>query len=94
MLLGFYIAAMSLITSHKAEAALTLAIPFIAIGLPVFDTIVALIRRWSRRVPISTADRQHIHHILLSYGLSTRSVVLILYGICIIFSSISRERRL
>ena len=89
MLLGFFIAAMSLKTNHKAETALTLAIPFIAIGLPVFDTIVAFLRRWSRRVPISSADRKHIHHVLLSSGLSTKSVVLILYAICIVFSSVS-----
>ncbi|MDD7986885.1 MraY family glycosyltransferase [Lentisphaera marina] len=89
MLLGYYIATISLISSTKAETALTLAIPFIAIGLPVFDTIVAFLRRWSRRVPISSADRKHIHHVLLSSGLSTKSVVLILYAICIVFSSVS-----
>ncbi|WDE98190.1 MraY family glycosyltransferase [Lentisphaera profundi] len=89
MLLGYYIATISLISNHKAETALTLAIPFIAIGLPVFDTIVAFLRRWSRRVPISSADRKHIHHVLLNSGLSTKSVVLILYAICIIFSSVS-----
>jgi len=89
MLLGFFIASLSLITNHKAETALTLAIPFIAIGLPVFDTVVAFLRRWSRRVPISTADRKHIHHVLLSSGLSTKAVVLILYAICLVFSSVS-----
>ena len=89
MFIGFMVATMSLLSRNKAETALALAIPFIAIGLPVFDTAVAIIRRWSRRVPLSSADKKHVHHILLSMGLSQRKVVLILYGICLILGAIS-----
>ncbi|MCM8532843.1 MAG: undecaprenyl/decaprenyl-phosphate alpha-N-acetylglucosaminyl 1-phosphate transferase [Lentisphaeraceae bacterium] len=89
MLIGFLIAALSLKVSNKAEATFTLLVPFIAIGLPVFDTFAAILRRWGRRVPVSSADRKHIHHVLLAMGFSTKRVVLILYGICILLGSIS-----
>ena len=82
MLLGFLVAALSLLAARKAEAAVALLIPFIALGLPVFDTSLAILRRWSRKVPISAADRQHIHHLLLATGLTHKRAVLVLYAAC------------
>lgn len=89
LFIGFMVASMSLLSRNKAETALTLAIPFIAIGLPVFDTAIAILRRWSRRVPMSSADRMHVHHRLLNLGLSQRKVVLILYSVCLLLGGIS-----
>ncbi len=83
MLLGFLIASLSIMSSRKVETAVALLIPFIALGLPILDTALAILRRWCRRLPISAADRQHIHHVLLSMGLSHRQVVVILYVVCI-----------
>lgn len=84
MLLGFLVATLSLVgTSRKAEAAVALFIPIVALGLPIFDTSMAIVRRWYRRLPLSTPDRQHIHHILVSMGYSQQKSVLILYGICV-----------
>ena len=84
MLLGYLIAALALVEgTRKAETALALLVPLIALGLPLFDTALAVLRRWSRRLPLSGADRQHIHHVLISLGLSHRKAVLILYGACL-----------
>jgi len=82
MLLGFLLAALSLLAARKAEAAVALLVPFIALGLPIFDTTLAILRRWSRNLPISAADRQHIHHVLLSMGLTHRRAVLVMYIAC------------
>ncbi len=82
MLLGFWVAALSLLAARKAEAAVALLVPFIALGLPIFDTTLAILRRWSRKLPISAADRQHIHHKLLAMGLTHRRTVLVLYVAC------------
>ncbi len=82
MLLGFWVAALSLLAARKAEAAVALLVPFIALGLPIFDTTLAILRRWSRNLPISAADRQHIHHRLLAMGLTHRRAVLVLYVAC------------
>ncbi len=89
MLLGFFIASMSLVSNHKAEAAVALAVPLIAMALPILDTVVAMIRRWSKRMPMSSADKKHIHHALLNSGMTQKQVVLTLYGICIVFTTIS-----
>ncbi len=86
MLLGFLVAALSLIASKKAEAALALFIPIVALGLPIIDTFLAIVRRWYHDLPLSSPDREHIHHILVTMGFSRRRAVLILYGFCIVLS--------
>ncbi|MFH0953720.1 MAG: MraY family glycosyltransferase [Verrucomicrobiota bacterium] len=84
MLLGFLIAAFSLVgTSRKAEAAVALFVPIVALGLPILDTSMAILRRWYKRLPISAPDRQHIHHVMLSMGYSQQRAVLTLYAICL-----------
>lgn len=88
MVLGFLIAALSLIgTTRKAETAIALLIPIVAMGLPILDTSLSIIRRWYKRLPISSPDRQHIHHVLLSMGYSQRRAVLILYLTTIVFGA-------
>jgi UDP-GlcNAc:undecaprenyl-phosphate/decaprenyl-phosphate GlcNAc-1-phosphate transferase len=84
MFIGFLIAAISLLTKNKAETATAMLIPLMALGLPIFDMLMAIIRRWARRNPISVADRSHIHHSLLSLGFSQRETVVALYGISIV----------
>lgn len=85
MFLGFLVAALSLIgASRKAEVAVALFVPIVALGLPIFDTALAVVRRWYKRLPISLPDRSHIHHLLVTMGYSQRRVVLILYGICVL----------
>lgn len=84
LLLGFFIAALSLLgASRKAEAAVALLIPIVALGLPILDTALAIVRRWYKRLPLSTPDREHIHHRLVAMGYSPRKAVLTLYVICV-----------
>ena len=85
MLLGFMVAALGLFGSSKAGTTVGLLIPFLALGLPVFDTAVSILRRWSERAPVAVADKGHVHHVLLRMGMSQRTAVLVLYGICILF---------
>lgn len=84
MFLGFMVGSLALLGSQKAEAATALFIPIVALGLPILDTSLAIVRRWARRLPLSAADNQHIHHVLLSWGLTQRQAVLILYVICLV----------
>lgn len=83
MLLGFLVAALSLLASRKAETTVALLIPVVALGLPIMDTALAILRRWYKRLPFETADRQHIHHALIAMGWSHRRAVLILYSVCV-----------
>ena len=85
LLLGFLIAATSIIgTSQKAEAAVALLIPVVALGLPIIDTSLSIVRRWYRKVPVYMADNQHIHHSLVSMGFSKKRAVILLYLMSII----------
>jgi UDP-GlcNAc:undecaprenyl-phosphate GlcNAc-1-phosphate transferase len=58
----------------------------VALGVPIFDTLFAMVRRFLERRPLFSPDRGHIHHRLLDLGLTHRRVVLILYGCSIVFT--------
>lgn len=79
MLLGYWLAALSILTSTKAPALLILLIPVIAMGLPVFDTLLAFFRRVKDKKHPFRADQRHIHHRLLHLGYSHPHSVIILY---------------
>ena len=82
LFLGFMLAGLGLLGSQKSPTVVAVAIPVVSLGLPVLDTLLAVIRRFLRGQPIFTADRAHIHHRLLSLGHSPRRVALLLYGAC------------
>ena len=82
--IGFLLAARGIMTSRKSETAVALLVPILALGVPITDTALAIVRRWSRHLPLSAPDRQHIHHLLLSLGLSQRRAVLLIYGVCVL----------
>lgn len=97
--IGFLIAALAMMSSRKSETAVALIVPTLALGVPITDTALAIIRRWSRHLPFSAPDRQHIHHRLLSMGLTQSRAVLVIYAICIVLCagavlSISTQREL
>lgn len=85
LLLGFLIAALSLVgAAMKTSTAVALFVPMVALGLPILDTSLAILRRWYRRLPLSAPDQEHIHHVLVSMGYSPRRAVLILYAACLL----------
>ena len=88
-LLGFVLALISLMCSQKSTTALAIAVPVVALGLPVVDTGLTIVRRFLKGKPIFSADRRHVHHILLERGLNTRRVVTLLYGISGLFGLVS-----
>ncbi|HET6497586.1 MAG TPA: MraY family glycosyltransferase [Coriobacteriia bacterium] len=79
MLLGFTLAAISLLGVMKSVAAIALLVPLLILGVPIFDTASAIIRRVRHKRPIQEADRGHIHHRLLGRGFDQRQTVLIIY---------------
>jgi UDP-GlcNAc:undecaprenyl-phosphate GlcNAc-1-phosphate transferase len=84
LFLGFYLGALSIWASEKSTITFSLLIPMVALGLPLADLVYAVIRRWSRGVPLKLADREHIHHKLLDMGFGQPVTVLILYGVNIL----------
>ena len=79
LFLGFTLATISLMGVMKSSAAIALAVPLLIIGVPIFDTASAIVRRVLHRRPIQEADRGHIHHRLLGRGFNQRQTVFIIY---------------
>lgn len=87
MFLGFVLAAVSIKTSTKSGTAVAMLVPVMALGLPIMDTLLAMVRRSVVGRPLFSADKEHIHHRLMSrLVLSHRSAVLVLYGLCALFT--------
>jgi UDP-GlcNAc:undecaprenyl-phosphate/decaprenyl-phosphate GlcNAc-1-phosphate transferase len=87
MFLGFVLAAVAVKTSTKSGITVAMLVPIIALGLPIMDTLVSMSRRALVGRSLFDADKDHIHHRLMSrLELSHRSAVLVLYGLCCLFA--------
>ena len=85
--LGFLVAVLSIVNSHKGTIVASLLAPLFVLALPILDVALAIARRGLKGLPIFRPDRQHIHHHLLAIGYSTRKVVLSMYVVTLVFLS-------
>lgn len=81
MLLGYTVAAISVMGVVKTAAVAALAVPAIVLGLPILDTLFAIVRRKISGRPIFKPDKGHVHHRLLAQGLSQKQAVLMMYAV-------------
>lgn len=79
--LGYIVAILAIRSSAKGPVGVLMLIPLLALGVPIFDAILSPIRRFVRGRPMFQPDKGHVHHAFLRLGLSSRNVVLIIYGI-------------
>ncbi len=94
--IGYTISVLALASYQRSSTAMLLVVPLLAAGLPMLDTLLAALRRllWHLRHnglsglrpahvirAVTTADRGHIHHLLLRAGLDSRRALFVLYGI-------------
>jgi UDP-GlcNAc:undecaprenyl-phosphate GlcNAc-1-phosphate transferase len=101
LFLGFAISVLSMKSSTKGSTALAVLVPILALGLPIMDTLLSMIRRLlASLLPQQTKstsflnkldsmfspDHAHIHHRLMDRGLSHRNAVLSLYLVAVAFS--------
>ncbi len=85
LFLGFVLSCISIQGPFKMY--LAFSVPFLVLGLPIFDTLFAIIRRIIKRQPIMAPDRGHLHHRLIDLGFSHRTTVIILYGLSAILAA-------
>lgn len=81
MFLGYILAVMSVQGLFKFYAIVTFAVPFIVLGLPIIDTVFAIIRRLLKGQSPFAADRGHVHHRLVDLGFDQKQTVAILYAL-------------
>lgn len=79
--LGFTLATVSILGFAKGYTILAIIVPIIALGVPIFDTLFAMIRRFLKGQPVLSPDGAHIHHRLLKRGFSQRQAVIFLYTV-------------
>lgn len=79
--LGYILATMSIQGLFKYYAVISFVVPFLILGLPIFDTAFAFIRRIANGQSPMHADRSHIHHRLIDMGLNQKQAVATLYVI-------------
>ena len=84
LFLGFVLATISVQGLFKGYAVISIAIPLLILGLPIFDTASAILRRLKNHQPIMSPDRGHLHHRLIDAGFSQKQAVSIIYILCII----------
>lgn len=82
--IGFFIASVALFTSNKGSVIGVLLVVVIALGVPILDTLFAIIRRGMRGVPIFNADAEHIHHRLILLGYSKGRALAAMYSVCLV----------
>lgn len=87
--LGYMLATLSIQGLFKVYALISFAVPFLILGLPIFDTAFAILRRvLSGRSPFS-ADRGHVHHRLIDMGFNQKQAVAILYVVSVVLGLIA-----
>jgi UDP-GlcNAc:undecaprenyl-phosphate GlcNAc-1-phosphate transferase len=90
---GFCLAALALRSGSTVSAGFAVLIPVFALGLPIAETLISVVRRILKRFEeksgggVFNADRNHIHHRLLALGIDHRRAVFILYGAGLLLAS-------
>jgi UDP-GlcNAc:undecaprenyl-phosphate GlcNAc-1-phosphate transferase len=79
--LGFVLACISIQGLFKFYAVISFVVPFLILGLPIFDTAFAFIRRIAHGQNPMSPDRSHVHHRLIDMGLNQKQAVAVLYVI-------------
>ncbi len=100
LFIGFTLAILSMQSSTKGSTAFSILVPVLALGLPIMDTVLSMIRRFVKSVLPQTSkpsslmgkittmfhpDKGHIHHQLVAMGFSHSKAVLVLYVVSCLF---------
>lgn len=97
--LGFVLAVMSIQGLFKFYTIISFAVPFLMLGLPIFDTCFAFVRRIAHGQSPMHPDRSHIHHRLIDMGFTQKQAVAVLYiisailGLCAVVLTTSNALR-
>lgn len=85
LFLGFMISVLSLL-GFKNITFISFIVPILILGVPLSDTIFAIIRRIVNKKPIGMPDKSHLHHCLLNLGFTHRQTVILIYATSSMFA--------
>ena len=86
--LGYLVAILSIWVCEKSSGTVSL-FPLLILAVPIIDTTFSIFRRFLKGIPFYSADKDHLHHRLLSKGLTSTQAVFILSGISITYGSLA-----
>ena len=78
-LLGLIVGIVSVVGVVRTQSFMIMLVPLVIAGVPVLDTISAIIRRGRAHQSVGHADLGHVHHRLMRAGLSQRRSVAVLW---------------
>lgn len=87
MFLGYILSVLAIMGVAKSVTFISLITPILVLGIPIFDTAFAILRRTINKKPIFKPDKEHLHHCLLNMGFNHRNTVLVIYGINIFLAA-------
>lgn len=82
LFLGFVLALLPI--SAFPESSTSLVLPITMLSIPILDVVAAIWRRKREGRNIFSPDRYHVHHKMMNLGLSTRNILAIIYGLCLV----------
>ena len=96
MFLGLCVATLPLMTGSRKELVASLGVPMLAMGIPIFDTLLAIWRRTVRalmtqnagsaetRIRVMQPDKDHVHHRILRATMNQRTAAITLYCVSMV----------
>jgi len=96
--LGFILAIVSVHSSIKAPAAIAILVPILALGLPVIDTLLVMLFRFTQKrhgslarrcARMFHADRNHLHHLMARLAPSRNRIVILIYSVAVAFCALA-----
>lgn len=88
MFLGYMIGVLSIL-GFKNATLFSLIVPIAILGVPILDTLLAIVRRVVHKKPLYSPDKMHLHHCLLNLGFGHRQTVILIYCIGALFSVVA-----
>ena len=85
LFLGYMISVLALL-GFKNVTIISFIIPIFILAVPISDTLIAMVRRYINKQPMSSPDSSHLHHRLIQLGLTHKQSVLFIYILSGMFS--------
>lgn len=81
--LGFFMGLLSVSSTyyHEGQSSASVFLPLVMMGVPLFDVVTVMLRRYQLGKPLMEADRRHFSHRLLNLGFCVRDVLWIIAGL-------------
>tara|TARA_B110000263_G_scaffold224364_1_gene214721 strand:- start:235 stop:846 length:612 start_codon:yes stop_codon:yes gene_type:complete len=98
LFIGWIFSIISLMYAQKTSFSLSILIPIMSLGLPAFDVIFVMLKRFNNKHDynlkvrfknIFTPDNNHLHHLIISSGVSKKKTIFLLYFLAIITNCIA-----